>query len=348
MQNGVLSGPCAQPVILSIGGTKSRRLGLILWFLSISALSWSQQQLHQDEIFAGPHIDILIGAGRYQEAYEFLKNGIEKNNAQKTYSATYYAGLGKLCMEMGKLKDAAEALKVAETISSQTGLANDSTAREKAAFLLAQGDYSAAATSAGKAARESSYLKLKAIVLAYCRSLEAMARLRSGDLKRAEKLIGDALRDVPKDNNSEPLFASRVLFAGCLIASHRASYQEAQELCRRGLEVLERKKIDSRDVSLAHLEMAESCFPSGDLARSRESATKSMEHTARMFQPEHQDTVSALDLLARVDLKEAKLADAQAHAKAAVDMAVAIFGEGAGGTKAPQQTLQEVAKAIAK
>jgi hypothetical protein len=49
-----------------------------------------------------------------------------------------------------------------------------------------------------------------------------------------------------------------------------------------------------------------------------------------------------------VDLKEAKPADALAHAKAALDMAVAVFGEGAGGTKGPAQTLQAVTKANAK
>jgi tetratricopeptide (TPR) repeat protein len=323
----------------------SRRLGLILLFLLSSAPSWAQIE---DETFDGPDIDKLIGEGRYDEAFEFLKAGIEKNNTLHTYSATYYAGLGKFFMEVGKPKDAGEALKLADTISARTGLGNGFTAREQAAFLLAQGEYGAAASWATKAIRESSYRKAKSIVLAYCRSLEALARLRSGDLQRAEKLIRDALREVPKSNDSEPLFASRVLFAGCLIESHRANYQEAQELCRRGLEVIENKKVDSRDVSLAHLAMAESYFLSGDLARSREFAEKSMEHTAKMFRPEHQDTVSALDLLARVDLKEAKLADAHAHAKAALDMAVAIFGEGAGGTKGPKQTLQEVAKANAK
>jgi len=50
-----------------------------------------------DEVHAlssnGPHIDKLIGEGKYDEAFEFLKAGIEKNNTLHTYSATYYAGL---------------------------------------------------------------------------------------------------------------------------------------------------------------------------------------------------------------------------------------------------------------
>jgi tetratricopeptide (TPR) repeat protein len=323
----------------------SHRFGLILLFLLICAASWAQIE---DETFDGPHIDKLIGEGKYEEAFEFLKAGIEKNNTLQTYSATYYAGLGKFYMEVGRPKDAGEALKVAETVSSRTGLGNGFTAREMAAFLLMQGDYGAAASWATKAIRESSYRKADKIVLAFCRSLEAMARLRSGDLKRAETLIREALRDVPKSRDAPPLFASRTLFAACVIESHRANYEEAQDLCRRGLKVLENKKVDSRDISLAHLALAESHFLSGDFARSRESLTKSMEHTAEMFQPQHQDTVSALDLMARVDLKEAKLADALAHAKAAVDMAVAIFGEGAGGTKGAKRTLQEATKANAK
>jgi tetratricopeptide (TPR) repeat protein len=322
-----------------------RASGVILLFLFLAILSWAQVE---DETFNGPHIDKLIGEGRYDEAFEFLKAGIEKNHTLQTYSATYYAGLGKFYMETGRPKDALEALKVAETVSSRTGLGNGFTAREMAAFQLAQGDYSAAASSATKAVRESSYRKADKIVLAYCRSLEATARLRSGDLKRAETLIREALRDIPSSNDAPPLFASRALFAACVIESHRANYEEARELCRRGLEVLENKKVDSRDVSLAHLAMAESYLLSGDLAQGREYAKKSMEHTAKMFQPEHPDTVSALVLLARVDLKDAKPSDALTHAKAAVDMAVAIFGEGAGGTKGPKQILQEATKANAK
>jgi hypothetical protein len=150
---------------------------------------------------------------------------------------------------------------------------------------------------------------------------------------------------LPKDNDSEPLFASRTLFAGCLIESHLTHNQEAQELCRRRLEVLEKKKIDSRDISLAQLAQAESYFLSGDRARSREAIQRSMDHTAKMFQSQHQDTASALELLARVDLKEGKAVDALTHAKAAVDTAAAVFGEGAGGTKAPTKTLLEASKA---
>jgi tetratricopeptide (TPR) repeat protein len=322
-----------------------RRLDLVLLLLLVSTPSWAQ---NQDTVFVGPHIDKLIGEGKYKEAQEFIKSGIDKSAILKTYSATYYAGAAKFYMEIGNVRDAGEALKAADAIAANTGVGNDITAREQAAFLLAQGDYGAAASMATKAARESSYSKVKNIVLAYCRSLEALARLRSGDLKRAEKLIRGALQDVPKDNDSEPLFASRVLFTGCLIESHLTRYQEAQELCRRGLEVIEKKKVDSRDVSLAHLALAESYFLSGDLARSRELIVKSMDRTAKLFQAQHQDTVSALDLLARVDLKEAKPADALAHAKAAVDMAAAVFGEGAGGTKGPTQTFLEASKAMAK
>ncbi len=322
-----------------------RSLGFVLLFLLSCTLSTAQ---NQDEFFAGPHIDKLIGEGKYPEAYDFLKDGIAKNTAMKTYSATYYAGMGKFFIEVGNMKDAADALKAADSVASQSGLGNANTARETAALLLAQGDYSGAAAWAGKAVRESSYRKARKIEMAYCVSLEALARLRSGDLKRAVKLITTALRDVPKDNDSEPLFASRVLFTACLIESHQGNYAAAQEFCRRGLEVIERKKIDSRDVSLAHLALAESYFLSGDLARSREFISKSMEHTAKMFQPKHQDTVSALDLLARVDLKESKPADAQTHAQAALDMAITVFGDGTGGTKGPQKTLQEAKKATGK
>jgi tetratricopeptide (TPR) repeat protein len=322
-----------------------RITGVILSCLLLAFLSWAQTE---EENFDGPHIDKLIGEGKYQEAYDYLRAGVQKNEAKQRVSSTYYAGFGKLFLEVGKPQDAAQALKVAEQAASQSGQSNHFVLREQAAFQLAQGDYAAAASTAAKAYRESTYRKVKDIVLAYCRGLEALARLRSGDLPRAEKLILEALRYVPKDNDSEPLFASRVLFAGCVIASHRGNYQAAQEMCRRGTEVLDKRKVDSRDVSLAYLAMAESFFLSGDLARGREFAEKSMEHTGNMFQAKHQDTVSALEMLARIDIKEAKQPDALAHAKAAVEMATAVFGEGAGGTKGPMQTLQTVTKANAK
>jgi hypothetical protein len=321
---------------------------IIMMVLLVLLMNTPTLKQTEEENYDGPHIDMLIGQGKYLEAYDFLKAGVQKNDARQRISATYYAGFGKFFIEVGKPKDASQALKIAETASSQSGQANDFTAREMAAFQLMQGEYGTAASSSAKALRESSYRKTGDAVLAYCRSLEALARLRSGDLQRSEKLIRDALRGVPKGNNAEPLFAPRVFFAACVIESHRANYQEAQEFCRHGIEIVESKKIDSRDVSLGDLALAESYLLSGDLVRSRECAERSMAHTSKLFQPAHQDTVSALELLARVDAKEAKPADAQAHAKAALDMAITIFGEGTGGTRGPKQTLQEVAKTVAK
>jgi tetratricopeptide (TPR) repeat protein len=322
-----------------------RRHGLILVFLLICAASPAQIE---DETFNGPHIDKLIGEGRYEEAFEFLKSGIQKREIEQTYSATFYAGLGKFYMEVGKPKDALEALKAAETVAARTGLGNAFTAREMASFQLSQGDFSAAASSATKATREFSYRKADKILLSYCRSLEALARLRAGDQIRAETLIREALKDVPKSADAPPLFASRTLFAACVIESRRANYEEGREFCRRGLEIVESRKIDGRDVSLAHLAMAESLLLSGDLARSREFATRAMDHTAKTFQANHPDTVTALMLHARADMQESKWSDALARAKAAADMAVTIFGDGAGGTKGPKQMLQEATKASIK
>ncbi len=325
----------------------SRRFGITLLFLFFCTAAWAQTQ-REDEIFNGPHLDKLIGEARYEEAFELIKAGIEKNQALETYSAVYYALLAKFYMETGRPKDAGDALKAADTIAARTGIGNGFTAREMAAYLIAQGDFGAAASWATKAVRETSYRKSDGIVVAYCRSLEATARLRTGDLKRAESLIREALDAVPRDNDAPPYFAPRILFAACVIESQRANYEEALELYRRGLEVLEKKKVDSRDVSLGHLAMAESYLLKGDPAKCREFASKSMEHTATMFQPQHHDTISALVLLARADLKEAKPADALAHAKAAVDMSVSLFGEGAGATKGPKQIYQEAVKANTK
>lgn len=322
-----------------------RSMAITLFFLLMPVPSWAQAE---EEYYDGPQIDKFIGEGKYKEAFDFITFGFQKNNAKQRLSSTYFAGYAKFYLEVGMLKDAGEALKMAENAASQSGQSIPFLLREQTEYQLAQGEYAAAVSTASKAFRESAQRKIKDIVLSYCRSLEALARLRSGDLERAGKIIRQAVRDVPKDNDSEPLFATRVLLTGCIIESHAGNYKEAQELYRRSMEVLEKKKVDSRDVSLGQLAVAESYFLSGDLAQSRQFAEKSMEHTAKMFQANHQDTVTALELLARIDLKESKLADAISHAKAAVDMAAAVFGEGAGGTKAPIKTLQAVTKAAGK
>lgn len=322
----------------------ARSLRFLVWFFIFAVRAWGQVE---DETFNGPHIDKLIGEGKYEEAFKFIQAGLEKNGILQTYSATFFAGAGKFYLETGRLKEAGEALKAADTLAARTGIGIAFAARELAEFHLLQADFSAAATWAARALRESSSRKAHSIVLAYCRCLEALARLRSGDLRRADKLILEALRSVPEGSDAEPFFASRVLFAGCVIQSHGANYREARELCRRGLGVIEKRKIESRDVSLAHLAMAESHFLSGDLALSREQAEKCIEVTTRMFQREHQDSVDALVLLARIDRKESKAADALAHARAALDMAVAVFGEDAGGTKGPKRVLEEMEKRIA-
>jgi hypothetical protein len=106
------------------------RLGLILPFLLMSTPVRAQSQ---DDVFIGSHIEVLIGEGKYKEAMEFIKAGIEKNVVQKVFSAAYYAGAGKFYMETGNIRETGEALKAAETISANLGIGGDITARERAA-----------------------------------------------------------------------------------------------------------------------------------------------------------------------------------------------------------------------
>ncbi len=87
-----------------------RKSGVVLSIFFLAVLSAAQTE---EENFDGPHIDKLIGEGKYQEAYDYIKAGAQKNDAKQRVSATYYAGFGKLFLEVGKPQEAAKALKVA-------------------------------------------------------------------------------------------------------------------------------------------------------------------------------------------------------------------------------------------
>ncbi len=100
--------------------------------------------------------------------------------------------------------------------------------------------------------------------------------------------------------------------------------------------------IRSRDVSLGYLALGEAYLESGDLARSRESTLKSINQTEELFGNKHQDMVDALRLIALVDLKQNKKVDALSHARDAVRIATAVFGENSPGLIDLTLTLGEI------
>ena len=106
--------------------------GLIPLFLLLTVPL--RAQVNQDEAFVGPHAEKLIGEGKYEDAFAYLKNELDKNTALQTYSATVYAGLARFFLEVGKPKDASDALRYADTISARWGLGNAFAARAQTAY----------------------------------------------------------------------------------------------------------------------------------------------------------------------------------------------------------------------
>lgn len=339
------------------------------------ALLWAQTQ---DITFYTSHIDLLIGEGKYNEALDLLKTRIQEQQAlHQVYEACpYYALLGKFYVEVGLEQEAAQALQTAEDAASRSGLSTDSSqsggsrggrssrslhdsettntstntwddivTREQASFLLVKRDYDGAAKEASKAYRAAGDHKDPYLLLAYCQSLEAQARLRLGQLDRAQKLIGQAVKEVPDSAREDQLlYAPRILFTSCLVKSYSGSFDQAISDCQRGIALIGQKGADSRDVPLGYLALAEAYLQSGDTAKCRESATKAMNQTNKVFGVDHPDTVTALELLARADAKDGKIPDAESHARDAVRVATNVFGKDAKAIAPSTQVLNEVTK----
>ena len=67
---------------------------------------------------------------------------------------------------------------------------------------------------------------------------------------------------------------------------------------------MEPRKLENRDLPLGYLALAESYFLSGAAAHCRENAEKAIASTDKIFHANHQDTVTAFQLLARLDQNE--------------------------------------------
>ncbi|MGD0297894.1 MAG: hypothetical protein ABSE86_12315 [Bryobacteraceae bacterium] len=138
------------------------------------------------------------------------------------------------------------------------------------------------------------------------------------------------------------MFASRILYAACVIESNAGIFADAEAYCRRSLDIASQSKRDTRDLSLGCLALAEAQLEAGDLAHSPEAATKGRDLTAKLFGESHQDMVQALELLARVSAKDGNMTDVCADANRAVKIATALFGERSPGAAGPIRALREM------
>lgn len=126
--------------------------------------------------------------------------------------------------------------------------------------------------------------------------------------------------------------------------SYRGDHALAQEHCFQGLDIAEKSNAKIRNISLGYLTLAEAYLESGDFTRSHELGMKGLQLTLEIFGPKHQDLVDGLQTLALAEIKQGKVAVAQATARKALTVATELFGERAAGTARPARTLAEVLK----
>jgi len=216
--------------------------------------------------------------------------------------------------------------------------------REQAALYFTSGDYVAAVSAAEKACKLSQDRGYSKTRVAYCQSIGALAQLRLGNVTRAEQLVLEALKIMPPRADGSIFYAPRILFAACLVETHRGDLSVAEGYCLRGIKMAERSRATSRNLSLGHLALADFYFQTGDFGKSRASALKALEVTSKLFGPKHQDTVEALQILALVNEREGKADEARKRAESAVEIARQLFGGGSPGVVRPRQTLKQVLK----
>ena len=275
-------------------------------------------------------LEDLIDEGKYEAAFgafQFaLGNETLRGDSDALVMRPYRA---KWSVEVGALQEAVLILKQGDPAWADVPFWAPRVARERAALLLALGEYRGAAENAAKGYRlcaEQHYLKIR---IAYCKSLEAQARLRLGDVSAADQASKAALEIARKYRRLPPFFyAPRIFYTACLVQSYSASPGGAEAECRRGIALAEGTGGMRRDVSLGYLALAEACLRSGNLTGSREAALYSLRLTHQMFGTKHQDAVGALQILAQMNLKEGNPAAARSNAEEAVSAGLAVFGDG--------------------
>lgn len=278
------------------------------------------------------HLDDLVNTGRYGEAANLTKSILDRLHAwqQDDAAPVFLAYLSKAALETGHPEQASTLLKSAEGVLSRArdNHYEPSLVREKAALSYAAGEYAAAAELSGKAYRlsvEQNYYKIRA---EYCHSIQALALLRMGNVREAERLAMNAAKAVPGKHPNHPVFAPRILYSACIVSAHAGRKADAEAFCRRGLDAASTGNRETRDLSVGYLAVAEYHLKTGDQARSREAALKAVDITRRLFGTRHQDMVEALVILATLDKEEGDHEAARGRVNEAAKIAAALFGEG--------------------
>ncbi len=290
-------------------------------------------------------LDELVNVGKYSEAMEFGQSILDRLNLRQRRDQAYIflAYLGKAALESGLPRQASAMLNAAEAVAARNlgyRYYEPVLFREKAALHYAAAEYAAAAEAAVRAYRLSNEHDYYRIRSEYCHSLQALALLRMGNVREAERLALIAAKAAPTKTDAYPLFAPRILYAACIVEGYAGRMTDAEAFCRRGLEISSNAKLENRDLSLGYLALAEVRLQAGDLTRSREAALRSNEIVNRLFGSQHQDTVDALILLAKIDVREGDLDAARDKVNQAIRIAAVLFGEGSTAAELPARVLR--------
>lgn len=290
-------------------------------------------------------LDDLVHTGRYVEAMKLAKVILDRLSVwqRDDRALPFLVYLGKAAVETGQPHQASTIFKSAEVLSA-TSWDKDyyeaALVREKAALYYAAGEYAAAAAAAARAYRLSNGHNYYRIRAEYCQSLQALAVLRMGNVREAERLALIAVKAAPKKRGKYSVFVPRILYTACIVTGHAGKTPDAEAFCRRGLEIASDAKGETRDLSLGYLAQAEIQLQAGDLARSREAALRGAEITNRLFGTQHQDMVDALVLQAMIHVREGDSNAARAKVNEASKIATALFGAGSAAATLPARVLR--------
>ena len=106
-------------------------------------------------------------------------------------------------------------------------------AREALTVLLAQGDGSThEVVTSLESGEVTSWTRLEGV--------QPLAAI--GELTQAEELVLQALKLMPPRTDGSLFYLPRILFAACLVESHRGDHSVAEGYCVRGIKVAEKSR----------------------------------------------------------------------------------------------------------
>jgi ATP/maltotriose-dependent transcriptional regulator MalT len=290
--------------------------------LTGAVLCLSLQAQRTDSLREASLIDDMLCHGDYIEALKLTSRDVVDSHLDRGWLAPY---IGALFIETGKLAAADQVLNSRPAEPSDQG-SRSAVVRERAALLLAQGEYQLAATEALEAYKLSTADRIYESRRAYAGSIAAESLLRSGDLNGARQYADKSLRAVRKQTRARYFFVPRVFHAACLVASYGPNPESGEPICLRGLELAKQSKKQRRDLSLGYLVLAEARLENARFDLSREAANQSLTLTQVLFGPVHQDAVKAHEIIALADLRSGNRAEAQKEAESALSLAKKLFG----------------------